>query len=126
MLLATAVCRDGYDVSAAQVVLAYAPAGTAKFGDSNGAVVGREPKYELNGESRKQELHDQLANLQFKSADKIDPARVIQELRHICVELGALGDVIVPARTSRAFFRALPDDKSEAFETVVMLLWQAA
>ena len=36
-----------------------------------------------------QELHDQLATLQVIAADKYDPARVIQELRRICVELGA-------------------------------------
>ena len=44
-------------------------------------------KYRLDGESRMQELHDQLANLQVTAADKNDPARVIQELRQIRVEL---------------------------------------
>ena len=59
-----------------------------------------------------QELHDQLANLQVTEAEKYDPAREIQELRRICVELGALGDVVlVPARKMHAFFRALPDEQ---------------
>ena len=35
-----------------------------------------EAKYRLDGESRMQELHDQLANLQVTDADQYDPARV--------------------------------------------------
>ena len=46
-----------------------------------------------------QELHDQRANLQATAVGKFDPARVIQEVRRICVELGALGNVAVQ-RTS--------------------------
>jgi len=79
-----------------------------------------EAKYRLDGESRMQELHDQLANLQVTAADKYDPARVIQELRRICVELGALGDVVVPARKNHAFFRALPDEKYESLKTELL------
>ena len=78
-----------------------------------------EAKYRLDGESRMQELHDQLANLQVTAADKYDPARVIQELRRICVELGALGDV-VPTRKNHVFFRALPDEKYESLKTVLL------
>ena len=66
MLLATADSRDGY---AAQVVQAYAPVGTAEFGDGHGAVMALEAKYRLDGESRMQMLHDQLANLQLTAAD---------------------------------------------------------
>ena len=120
MLLATADSRDGYASVAAQVVQAYAPVGTAEFGDGRGAVMALEAKYRLDGESRMQELHDQLANLQVTAADKYDPARVIQELRRICVELGALGDVAVPACKNHAFFRALPDDKYESLKTVLL------
>ena len=87
MLPATADSRDGYASVAAQVIQAYAPVGTAEFGDGRGAVMALEAKYRLDGESRMQELHDQLANLQVTAADKYDPARVIQELRRICVEL---------------------------------------
>ena len=67
-----------------------------------------------------QELHDQLANLQVIAADKYDPARVIKELRRICVELGTLGDVVVPARKNHAFFRALPDEKYESLKIVLL------
>ena len=59
MLLATADSRDGYVSVAAQVVQAYAPVGTAEFGDGGGAVMAVEAKYRLDGESRMQELHDQ-------------------------------------------------------------------
>ena len=89
MLLATADCREGYSTVAAQVVQAYASVGTTEFGDGRGAVVTLEAKYRRDGESRMQELHDQLANLQVTAADKYDPARVIRELRRSCVELGA-------------------------------------
>ena len=85
MLLAIADCRDGYASVAAQVVQAYAPVGTAEFGNGRGAVMALEAKYRLDGESRMKELHDQLANLQVTEAEKYDPARVIQELRHIFV-----------------------------------------
>ena len=44
MLLATADCRDGYASVAAQVVQAYAPVGTAEFGDRRGAVMALEAK----------------------------------------------------------------------------------
>ena len=66
-----------------------------------------------------QELHDQLANLQVIEAEQYDPARVIQELRRICAELGALGDTLVPARKTHAFFRALPDSK-KTLKTVLL------
>ena len=68
-----------------------------------------EAKHRLDGESQMQELHDQLANLQVTEAEQYGPARVIQELRRICVELDALGETVVPARKTHAFFRALPD-----------------
>ena len=54
----TADSRDGYGSVAAQVVQAYAPVGTAEFGDGRGAVMALEAKYRLDGESRMQELHD--------------------------------------------------------------------
>ena len=79
-----------------------------------------EAKYRLDGESRMQELHDQLANLRVTAADKHDPARIIQELRRIRVELGALGDIVVPARKNHAFFRALSDEKYESLKTVLL------
>ena len=49
-----------------------------------------EAKYRLDGKSRTQELHDELASFSITAADKYDPARVIKELRRISVELGAL------------------------------------
>ena len=70
--------------------------------------------------TRIQELHDQPANLQVTAADKYDPARVIQEIRRIGVELGALGDVVVPVRKNHAFSRALPDEKVESLKTVLL------
>ena len=120
MLIATAESRDGYASVAAQVVQAYAPVGTAEFGDGRGAVMALEAKYRLDGESRMQELHDQLANLQVTAAEKYHPTRVIQELRRICVELGVLGDVVFPARKNHAFFRALPDEKYESLKIVLL------
>ena len=58
MLIATAESRDGYASVAAQVVQAYAPVGTAEFGDGRGAFMAMEAKDRLDGESRMQELHD--------------------------------------------------------------------
>ena len=119
MLLATTDCRGGYASVAAQVVQAYAPVGTAEFGDGRGAVMALEARYRLDGESRMQELHDQLANLQVTDAEQYDPSRVIQEFRRICVELGALGDTALSARKTHAFFRALPDSQYESLKTVL-------
>lgn len=39
MILATADCRDGYDIVAAQVVLACVPISTARFGNGRGDVM---------------------------------------------------------------------------------------
>ena len=116
MRLATADYREGYAGVADQVVQAYAPVGTAKFGYGRGVVVALEAKCRRDGELSMQELHDQLANLQVTAADKYDPARVIQEWRRICVELGSLGDVVIPVRKIHAFFRALPDEKYESLK----------
>ena len=120
MRLATADYREGYAGVADQVVQAYAPVGTAKFGYGRGVVVALEAKCRRDGELSMQELHDQLANLQVTAADKYDPARVIQEWRRICVELGSLGDVVIPVRKIHAFFRALPDEKYESLKTILL------
>ena len=72
MLLAAADCRDGYASVAAQVVQADAPAGTAEFGDGRVAMMALETKYRLDGESRMQELRDQLANLRVTEAGTIE------------------------------------------------------
>ena len=98
MLRATADGREGYASSvAAQVVQAYALVRTAEFGDGRGAFMALEAKNRHDGESHMQELHDQLASLQVAVPEQYDPARAIQEMRRICVELGALGDTVVPA-----------------------------
>ena len=92
-----------------EVVQACAPVGTAGSGDGRGAVMALEAKYRFDGESGMQEQHGQVASLQVTEAERYDPARVIRELRRICVDLGALGDilVVVAARKTHAFFRAL-------------------
>ena len=42
-------------------------------------------------------------------------------MSHICVELGALGDVAVPAhKKTHPLFRALPDEKYESPKTVLL------
>ena len=58
--------------------------------------------------------------MQVTAADIYDPSRVIQELRRTCEELGALGDVVVPARKTHAFVRALPDEKYGSLKTVLL------
>ena len=120
MLLATADCRDGYASVAAQVVQAYAPAGTAELGDGRGAVMALEARYRLDDKSRTQELYDQPANLQVTAADEYDPARAFQELRRVCVKLGGLGDVVVTARETHAFFGAFPVEKYESLKAVLL------
>ena len=87
-------------------MLGYAPVGTANFGDVCGAAMALEAKYLLDGASRMQGLHDLLASLKVTAAEKYYPGRVIQELRRISIELGALGDVVT-ARKTHAFFRAI-------------------
>lgn len=74
------------------------------------------PSIALDGESTIEELHDKLANLQITANDKYDRERVIQKLGHICVELGALRDVIVPARKTNPVFRAFSDEKCESMK----------
>ena len=120
MLLATADSRDGHASVADQVLQAYAPVGTAEFGDDRGSVMALEAKCRLDGESRMQELHDQLANYKRPWLTN----KILQEksrsCAEICVELEALGDVVVPARKNYAFFRPLPDEKYDSLKTVLL------
>ena len=60
----------GVLVVAAKVIQqAYAPAGT-EFADGRGAVMALEAKHRLDCESRMQQLHDQLVNLQVTEAEE--------------------------------------------------------
>lgn len=68
-----------------------------------------EAKYKVEGAFRMQQLHDKLASVKVIAADKYDPARAIQELRRICIELGTLGDTIVEARKAHALLKTLTD-----------------
>ena len=115
MLLVTADCREGYASVAAQVEYKCTPpAGTAEFGDGRGAFMALQAKYRLDRESRMQGLQDQLATLQVTEAERYDPARVIQELRRVCVELGALSvtqQQLFQHGKLTHFSRALPDNK---------------
>lgn len=52
MLLAPGDCRDGYSSDATQFVQAYAPVGTAEFGDGRGVVMALEEKGRLDGNAR--------------------------------------------------------------------------
>ena len=54
------------------------------------------------------------------AAHKYDPAQVFKELRLICVELEALGDVVVPARKTHTFFRVLPHEKYESLNVALL------
>ena len=54
-------------------------------------------------------LHDQFGFLEVTAAVKFDLARVIQELRRICIELDALDDKVVQTRKTHAFIKSLPD-----------------
>ena len=67
-----------------------------------------------------QELHDKFGTLEVTAADNFDPARVIQELRRICIELDALGDKVVPARKTHAFLKSLPGKHYGSFKTVLL------
>ena len=45
---------------------------SGQLGDGGGAATALEAKYRLYGESRMQELHDQLANLQVTEAEQYE------------------------------------------------------
>ena len=67
-----------------------------------------------------QQLHDQFGSLEDTAADQFDHARVIQELRRICIELNALGDKAVPTRKTLGYLKALPDRHYGSFKTVLL------
>ena len=108
LLLATSDCPEGYSSAASQVVQSVAQIGTEEFGDGRGAFLALETKYCVYVDHRMQELHDQFGSLEATAADQFDPARVIYELRRICIELDALGDKVVPRRKTHAFIKAVP------------------
>ena len=104
ILLATADCAEGYSSVASQVVQAFAPIETEEFGDGRSAILAQEAKFRVDGVFRMQELHDEFGTLEVTAADNFDPARVIQESRRIYIELDSLGNKVVPARKTHAFF----------------------
>ena len=67
-----------------------------------------------------QELQDQVGCLAVTADDKFDPARAIQQLRHISTELDALGDKVVPTREAHALLKALFDKHYGSFKTVLL------
>lgn len=75
-----------------------------------------EAKYRLDDDSRIQTLHDKFASQEVTQAEGFDPARVIQEIRRICVELGQLliGEITVAGRKIHAFLGPLPDYHNES------------
>lgn len=75
----------------------------------------------MDGTFRMQELHDQFGSLAV-TADTFYPARLVQELRNVCVELEALGDRVVATRKTHAFFKALPDSHSRPSNSNYLLL----
>ena len=103
LYLATSDCPDGLSRTASQVVQSFAPIRPEEFGDGRNAFLTLESKYRVDGAFRMQELQDQLGSLAVTADDKVDPARVIQQLRRISTELDALGDKVVSTR------KTLPD-----------------
>ena len=120
ILLATSDCAEGYSRVASQVVQTIAPIGTEEFGDGRSAILALEAKFRMDGVFRMQELHDKFGTLEVTAADNFDSARVIQELRRICIELDALGDKVVPASKTHAFLKSLPDKHYGSFKTVLL------
>ena len=103
LYLATSDCPDGVSSTASQVVQSFAPIWPEEFGDGRGALLALESKYRVHGAFRVQELEDQLGSHAVTADDKFDPARAIQQLRHISTKLDPLGDKVVPTRKTHAF-----------------------
>ena len=118
--LATSNCAEGYSSVASQVVQTFAPIETEEFGDGRSAILALEAKFRADGGFCMQELHDKFGTLEVTAANNFDPARVIQELRRICIELDALGDMVVPARKTHAFLKSLPDKHYGSFKTLLL------
>jgi len=120
LLLATSDGPDGYSSPASQVVQQHGPVGDEEYGDGRGAFVALQQKYRVEGVFRMQQLHEELASVMVTAADKYDPARAIQQLRRICLELDKLGDTVVETRKAGALLRALPNDQYGSFKNVLM------
>jgi len=121
LLLATSDCPEGYSSPASQVVQSFGPVGDEEFGDGRGAFVALEQKYRVDGTSRMQQLHDELAAVAVTAADKYDPARAIQQFRRVFHEAGKLGDTVVQQRQAHAILKALPDKQYGSFKTVLLV-----
>ena len=93
---------------------------TDELGDGRSAILALEAEFRVDDVFRMQEQHDKFGTLEVTAADNFDPARVIQELRRIFIELDALGDKLVPARKTHAFFKSLPDKHYGSFKTVLL------
>ena len=96
----------------AQIVLAHAPIGrSSPYGDGRAAIVALDRKYLRDGESRMQELHDELSQLKVTAKDDYDPSPTINRLRRICAELDMLGDRVIFSRKKFVLMKALPDQQ---------------
>lgn len=98
----------GNSVASQSVQMMYAPIGIEEYCDGRSAIVAVEAEFRVDGVYRLHELYDKFGSLEVSAADNFDPARVIQELRRICIELDALGDNVVPARKTHALLKSLP------------------
>ena len=120
LLLATSDCPEGYSRAASQVVQSFASIGTEEFGDGRGAFIALEAKYRVDDAYRMQQLRDEFGPLEVTAADQFDFARIIQELRRMCIELDALGDKVMPTRKIHVFLKARPDKRYGSFKTVLL------
>ena len=99
----------------------FGPVGDEEFGDGRGGFVALEQKYRVDGTSRMQQLHDELAAVAVTAAGKYDPARAIQQFRRVFHEAGKLGDTVVQQRQAHAILKALPDKQYGLFKTVLLV-----
>ena len=118
--LATSDCTEGCSSVASQVVQPFAPIGTEELGDGRSAILALETKFRVNGVFSMQELHDKFGTLEAIAADNFDPARVMQELRRICIQLDAFGDKVIPARKIHALLKLLADKLYGSPKTVLL------
>lgn len=96
------------------------PAGRAReVRNGCGVFAAFKTKYRVYGASRMQQLHDTLTSVGASPANTLDPAREIQELRRICIELETFGNIVVEEKKVHARLKSLSDKHYGRLQTIV-------
>ena len=116
-LMAVSNAPKGYGGPAVASVLVHGPVPPSPWGDGRAAFLALDEKYESVESFRPFQLQQQLGDVDMTREDRLDPARIINEIRQIRVGLEAVGQTVDSSNLAYTLFQALPREQYESFKT---------